>query len=376
MHIDSDRARLAMDVIDGRPATGIPTWLINPMEWEMIDRLAGAPPGSYRHDPIATYTRMQERSGVCMVDQWIPENPLTIGAHGYESGTDRNATTGAQRIVADGRPIESPEDVAAHLEQVAIPRWRGLAESFDANALRENLLRHEADTQAALGKVMLKVPYSFPFPVLDYGIYGYEHYFTAYAVYPEVVEQAFAACADYCVLANRAAATLFRERKLLPYARLDHDMASAGGTLVDVTSLDRLWFPHFARSIAPLIDAGVRAIWHCDGNLMQMVPRLIEAGIQGFQGFEYEHGMDYTRICRMKTRDGNPLLIVAGVSVTRTLPHGTPSDVRKEMAWLVENGPKDNLVLGCSSSIVPGVPWPNLEALVEGFHHYRTTARA
>ncbi len=38
--------------------------------------------------------------------------------------------------------------------------------------------------------------------------------------------------------------------------------------------LDRLWFPHFARSIQPLLDADVTMIWHCDGNLMEMVPRL------------------------------------------------------------------------------------------------------
>ncbi|MDA0335862.1 MAG: hypothetical protein O2782_11905 [bacterium] len=46
------------------------------------------------------------------------------------------------------------------------------------------------------------------------------------------------------------------------------------------------------RSIEPLVQAGVRLLWHCDGNLMEMVPRLLEAGIAGFQGFQYEDGMD------------------------------------------------------------------------------------
>ncbi len=64
---------------------------------------------------------------------------------------------------------------------------------------------------------------------------------------------------------------------------------------------------------------------------MQMVPRLIEAGVGGFQGFQYEDGMDYPAICRMKARDGGPLLIKAGVSVTRTLPLGTRQDVRDEL---------------------------------------------
>ncbi len=65
-------------------------------------------------------------------------------------------------------------------------------------------------------------------------------------------------------------------------------------------------------------------------------------------------------------------VIIAGVSVTRTLPFGTPADVRREMGWLVENGPPTGLFLGASSSIAPGVPWENLRTLVEGLPYYQT----
>jgi hypothetical protein len=77
----------------------------------------------------------------------------------------------------------------------------------------------------------------------------------------------------------------------------------------------------------------------------------------------------------MTTRDGDDLLILGGVSVTRTLPHGTPADVTKQMKWLVDKGPKKGLFLGGSSSIAPGVPWENLKALVEGFAYYRKHGR-
>lgn len=90
----------------------------------------------------------------------------------------------------------------------------------------------------------------------------------------------------------------------------------------------------------------------------------------------YEDGMDYARICRIKTREGEGLIIMGGVSVTRTLPHGTPDDVRRELRRLVENGPETGLFLGASSSITPGVPWKNIETLVEGLAYYRTTGRS
>jgi uroporphyrinogen decarboxylase len=223
---------------------------------------------------------------------------------------------------------------------------------------------------------MLKSGYGFvSFPGFDYLSYGYENYFMAFALYPEIIERRFALHADLCLLHNRAAARAYREGGLPPLYRLDHDMADSRGTLVDIAALDKLWFPHFARCIEPLLKSAVKLIWHCDGNLMQMVPRLIEVGLKGFQGFQYEDGMDYEKICRLKTRDGDDLFIIAGVSVTRTLPHGTPADVKRELAWLVENGPKTGLVLGCSSSIIPGVPWENMQTLVEGFAYYRKHGR-
>jgi hypothetical protein len=125
-----------------------------------------------------------------------------------------------------------------------------------------------------------------------------------------------------------------------------------------------------------MLKTDVRMIWHCDGNLMEMVPRLLDCGLKGFQGFQYEDGMDYEKICRMKSRDGDGLIIIAGASVTRTLPMGTPFDVKKELAWLVEKGPKKGLFLGGSSSITPGVPWENIKTLWEGFKYYQTHGRS
>ena len=373
----SEGQRLAWDTVLQRPTDGIGIWLINPMEWEMIDRLAGLPPGSYVADPKPTYRRMLQSCACCMVDQWIPDNPLSMGRHGYEGDTRRGATTGAEEIVVDGLPIREPEDVVRHMESVTFPRLREAIAQFDGDAVTRAAIEAENAVQDDIGPEMLKCPYGrISFPGLAYGAYGYECYFMAHALYPEVMEQGFKLQGDLALLHNRAVARAYREGGLPPYCRLDHDMADARGTLINIKTLDRIWFPHFARCLKPLLDEGVRMIWHCDGNLMAMAPRLLDVGLVGFQGFQYEQGMDYERICSMKTRDGEELLIIAGVSVTTTLPFGTPDDVRREMAFLVEHGPRQGLFLGASSSITPGVPWENLAALQEGFRHFRASGRS
>ena len=371
----TETARLALDTILQMPTRGIPSWLIHVMDHAQIERVAGARPGDYRRDPEGTYLAFQRAAGTCLLDQFIPRNPLTMGPMGFE-GAERGATTGAEEVVRDGVRIGSPEAVVEHLERVAFPGLQRAARDFDEGVRVREILGREREVQDLLGPTMLKSGHGFiRFPGLAYGTYGYQHYFSAYALYPEVMERHFALQADLALLNNRAAARAYQERGLPPLYRLDHDMADSRGTLVRVESLDRIWFPHFARCIEPVVRAGVRLIWHCDGNLMEMVPRLLEVGLRGFQGFQYEDGMDYERICRMRARDGEGLLIIAGVSVTRTLPFGGPGDVRREIDWLVEKGPRTGLFLGGSSTIVPGVPWENLETLIEGFRYYRTRGR-
>ena len=371
--------QIARDTILRKPIKNIGIWQINPMEWKMIDRIAGVPEGTYQKAPVPTYRTMLENSGVCMLDQWIPNNPLSMQTGGYEaSQAGSSATTGLQEVVCDGIRIDSPEAVVEHLERFIFPKLERGAGEFNAVAVTQELIAGEAGIQAELGPNMLKAPYGWPFspfPVFKYDQYGYENYFMAYSLYPEVMEKLFRLQADFAAIRNRTSARAIRAGNLPPYARLDSDMADGRSTLVDIASLDRIWFPHFARSIQPLVEAGINLLWHCDGNLSAMVPRLIACGVRGFQGFQYEHGMDYEKICAMKTRDGEDLLIIGGVSVTRTLPHGTPDDVKKEMQWLVRNGPKRGLFLGASSSIAPGVPWGNLEALIEGFWYYREHGR-
>jgi len=373
-------ARLALDTLEMKSAPGIPTTLVHVMDIALLEELGGHEPGAYRADPHGVYIDFQRAIGACALDQYLAENPLSMSDRGYGPDAVHGATTGAERIVCDGMAIDSPEAVAEHLERFVFPDLVKRIEAADVDGADEvaRLVEGERLLQERLGADILKIPYSGgfqSFPRMRYTQYGYVNYFMAFALYPELMERDFALQADLAVTRNATAARAIRSGELPRMIRLDHDMADSRGTLCDVRTLDAIWFPHFARAIAPLLDAGVRLIWHCDGDLMQMVPRLLECGLGGFQGFQYEDGMDYAAICRMTDRDGGPLLMWAGVSVTTTLPHGTAEDVARELAWLVDNGPDRGLFLGASSSVAPGTNRENVKALVEGLAHYREAGR-
>ena len=371
-----ENAQLALDTVQLKPTKGIPSFIFHVLKHAYIERLAGVGDGDYRRDPVNVYRKLQENVGTCLMDQWIPDNPLSMTDQGYGDDAAHGATTGAEEIVCDGIRIADPDDVVEHLERIEFPRLQTAIRDFDETARVHDILAHEADIQRVIGPTMLKTGYGFAgFPGFGYGRYGYVNYFSAYGLYPEVMERHFALQADYWLRNNRAAARAYREGGLPPVYRLDHDMADSRGTLVDIKSLDRIWFPHFTRCIEPLVDEGVRLVWHTDGNMMEMMPRLIEAGIKGFQGFQYECGMDFARMAAMKTREGEDLVFFAGLSSTDgVLRLGTPDDVKRKLRWLVETGPRTGLFISCMG-IYPDMPWENVRTYVEGIQYYRKHGR-
>ena len=365
-----DNAMLALDTIERRPTVGIPIGFCHIMEHSTIERIAGTYSGSYINDPHGVFIKMMRNAGVCMIDQYIAENPLSMEAHGYEDRI-KGVNEGGMAAVLDGIIINGPEDAAQHLEKYQIPQLRERISAFSEKDAIQSLINYESQMQALFGNDILKAPYAVVyFPHLLYGLYGYEPFFTMYFMFPEIIERLFSLQADYAVLHNTAVVKAIERAGLPKYCRLDHDMADSRGTLCSLSSLEKLWVPHFARSIKPAVDAGFTLLWHCDGNLMGLAPYLLDCGVNGFQGFQYEDGMDYVNICRMKPKRGGPLVIQAGISVTRTLPFGTPDDIAREMRFLVENG-TPHMMLATSSSCMPGTPYENVKACLDGFNYYR-----
>ena len=374
MRVYTHSAQLALDTLYRQETTGIPTGLVHIMEHSVIERLAGAESGEYVNDPYGIYCRMLENIGVNMVDQFLATNPLTMGDKGYEHALDTPTTGGI--VDLDGFILSSPEECIDYIERIDIPLIERKIAAFREQDRIQEVINQESSVQRTLGPDILKAGYAeLMFPHLEYYRYGYENYFMAYALYPEVIDHLFQLQADYAVKNNNAVVKAFRMAELPLYHRLDHDMADSSGLLVSMESLKRSWVEQFARSIKPAVDADFTLLWHCDGNLMELVPYLLEAGVNGFQGFQYEDGMDYVNICKMKAKNGWPMVIQAGVSVTRELPMGTPKDVKKQMEFLVENGPATGLFLSMSSSCTPGTPWENIVTAVEGFEYYRNHGR-
>jgi uroporphyrinogen-III decarboxylase len=169
--------------------------------------------------------------------------------------------------------------------------------------------------------------------------------------------------AEYARQRSTLHARAIREGIQAPCFLTGEDLCSQQGPMISPKILRREYWSLVEYAIEPLLEVGAKLVWHCDGNVKPILPDVLACGFAGLQGFQRECGIDLEWIVDLKDRDGNPLIIYGPLSVTTTLPFGTPDDVRRE----VKNAKdlcrdKASLVFFTSNTINPDVPLENIRA--------------
>jgi uroporphyrinogen decarboxylase len=119
--------------------------------------------------------------------------------------------------------------------------------------------------------------------------------------------------------------------------------------------------PRLARMFAPVRAAGKHVSMHSCGKVAELFDDLVEIGLQMFNPFQPEV-MDVFDL--MKRYRGS-LAFHGGMSVQKVLPFGTPEEVRKATARLIEAGREGGYLFSSSHDVPRDVPPENLVAMVE-----------
>ena len=122
--------------------------------------------------------------------------------------------------------------------------------------------------------------------------------------------------------------------------------------------------PHLARMYRRVHEAGKLTISHCCGNVRDIIPDLIEIGLDCLQSVQPEAMDPY----ELKRRWGDRMAFYGGVGSQRLLPFGTPDEVRTEVRTLCrEMGRGGGYILGLAKSFQPETPTLNAVAAIEEF---------
>jgi hypothetical protein len=169
-----------------------------------------------------------------------------------------------------------------------------------------------------------------------YTAFGYSAFLMACVLYPEAVGKIYWYMSLFSRERARILVKLYRELDLVPLMFCGEDLANNKGPMVSPDFLRKYYLPTVKMIIEPLVDAGVRFIHHCDGDVRPLLDDYLDIGFSGFQGFQYELGVDPYQIRQKRSRLGEELLFFTGLSVTRTLPFGSLQDVQDEVDYFLD----------------------------------------
>jgi uroporphyrinogen decarboxylase len=142
------------------------------------------------------------------------------------------------------------------------------------------------------------------------------------------------------------------------------DVAGQTGLLMSIDTWRAFLKPRLAATVQTVKRANPAAFvfYHSDGNVEPLIPELIEIGIDILNPVQPEC-MDPAAI---KLRYGDQLAFWGTVSVQRTMPLGTPDQVRAEVrARIREVGRGGGLILAPAHVLGPETPWENIVAFFE-----------
>ncbi|MBN1835108.1 MAG: hypothetical protein JW820_04600, partial [Spirochaetales bacterium] len=105
------------------------------------------------------------------------------------------------------------------------------------------------------------------------------------------------------------------------------DVAFKTGLFLPPKLMQEIWAPRLRRIHEPALSAGKPVMFHSDGNISDLVPMLLDAGVSCVHPCD-PYGVDYREF---KKRFGAHLCMAGNIDIEFPLAHGTPEEVREDV---------------------------------------------
>jgi uroporphyrinogen decarboxylase len=320
-----------------------------PIERLLKDRCAPKTPRDYFDMDITSVTANPTTLARERFAEWLgPKSPLAL-ASGEVDEWGVWWRTGDFHHFAH---IESPLRGVENLAELERYPWPDLDQPNRYEGVRERVMALQSQGLAVA---------AYAGSVFEQSWYlrGLENLMTDLVAKPEIANH----------LLQRAAA--FQQHAARQFARAGVDILITGddiagqtGPLISLEMWRRFLKPLLAATarIVKETNSATKVFYHSDGNVEAFIPDLIEIGIDILNPIQPE-SMDPAAI---KRKYGDRLSFWGTVSVQRTMPLGTPDDVRAEVrARIRDVGCGGGLILAPAHVLGPETPWENIVAFFE-----------
>ena len=176
------------------------------------------------------------------------------------------------------------------------------------------------------------------------------------------IEELLEVSADWCAKFCAAAV-----KNGVDFVWTADDVAFKTGLFLPPAIMREIWLPRLKKIHAPALAAGKPVMFHSDGNVEELIPMLLEAGVDCLNPLD-PYGVDYREL---KKKFGSRICLSGNIDIEFPLAHGTPADVEKDVREHMEAlKPGGGYVCSSSHSIVNYVPHENIIAMLNAIHRY------
>jgi len=122
---------------------------------------------------------------------------------------------------------------------------------------------------------------------------------------------------------------------------------------------------------AKAVNPDVIALYHSDGVIYDIIPELIEIGVDVLNPVQPE----CVDPVALKKQYGDRLSFWGTIGTQTTMPFGTPQEVRENVRHMIETvGAGGGLLVAPTHVLEPEVPWENIEAMIQAVKDFGTIA--
>lgn len=185
---------------------------------------------------------------------------------------------------------------------------------------------------------------------------GMEECLTDFYLNPGFLHELFDALADLIVKTICAARSLDA-----PAVFLSDDYGTQNGLFISRALWMEFIRPRLRRIVETAHNCGKAFFLHSDGNIEELIPDLIELGVDAIHPVQSET-MDFGLL---KRKYGKDICFYGGVGTQQTLRFGRPEDVRREVAGLKRRLDGTGFILAPTLQLMEDIPVDNVLALIE-----------
>ncbi|NIA07941.1 MAG: hypothetical protein GWP14_09985 [Actinobacteria bacterium] len=254
--------------------------------------------------------------------------------------------------------IESPLAGIDNFGRIREYPWPDLDQSYRYEGMAERVaFLHDQDGVAVAG---------FAGSIFEQAWYirGMENLLEDMMINPEVAHFMFDHTAYY-----QKALAVGMAKAGVDIVMLGDDVASQTGMMMSVDTWQEFLGPHLAATIKAVkaIRPEVKIFYHSDGKVSDLIPKLIEVGVEILNPLQPE----CNDVAEIKQSYGQDLCFFGTISVQQTLPFGSVDDVRREVEDRITKAGHDGGLILCPSHVLgPEVPWENIAAFFEAVDEF------